>query len=813
MAATGSSQSSGSGTYGHVGSTDWNNPTSVASLCRYLWGQRRYKWPWEKKAYRNIYWLDNQQYHRWSREGERFESDPTLPKHQLHLVYNCISPLLEQRVSKLVRNNSVWDPPPATSADEDMAVARIAKDVLRWYWTDGLNMPAILRRALRLCMSTATCFLEVQWDPTGGDPIVLTPDSLVDYAQLAQNFKFPQQQMPAPLYPEGANPNGLHPGISPTGGLDPDPMAAMPGFANYDVPQHVQAQAQQDFGTIFGDATLKTGRAQRFTGDVRVNVHPMFNVIWWPFDVADWKDVRRWMITTKHTAPEVAGQFGVDVAQVREWASGKDVRQYIEQRAGWGRTTRTDAMVQADDGDAVIVHRIFTVPESGMERGKLAVVIGDTCIKGPMDSPYREVPIVPLTDIPIPEGPVVGTCCVTQAIHPQKDLNLSISQESNDRNMRINNIVVRFMGDMANDKGFSTAPNSIIKVSSPSLMPKLLERPALGVDNARAVERDLQFIHDIMGVSSVDLGRTQSDGQSGRSIIALQEQNDARLIALAKACDEAMSKVGGLVLECIQDFLVDERVKQIVGEHNQLEMLPFRGATLRPSTYQNPGYRALVRVESFSQIPSSRGQMQQFVQAMTALGYLVPGRDDRKVLRMWGLGTEDIDVDEDRVDEAGEMHEIDLWKQGQVPDDPAKTDNHQVRIEVMRRWMVSPPGKQWAAANPQLAALQFEHLQKHMLGAAEDALRPKYEMQLADMLLRAEYIARAGKIDPTGELAHAMQAQAGIAAAAQPVPQGGPPSFGKRGPMQKPGDQQQGPPNGQMRPPQLPKPDAAPVAA
>src|SRR5262249_17797770 len=150
---------------------NWNNPDEVAACANLIWEKRDYKADVEAEAYRNLAYLANLQWHKWNPDRRRMERDESRDRSEIRLSLNQIGIALEHKLAKLIRGNSPWDPTPGSTDDMDRAVARVAKDVMGWYYTDGLKMPRVMREAIVLAMCTKTCFLEGYWDPHAGDDV------------------------------------------------------------------------------------------------------------------------------------------------------------------------------------------------------------------------------------------------------------------------------------------------------------------------------------------------------------------------------------------------------------------------------------------------------------------------------------------------------------------------------------------------------------------------------------------------------------------------------------------------------------------
>lgn len=714
-----------------IGSTDWKDEDSVADCANALWNLRDWKMDVEKEAYRNIEFAANKQWIKYSKNLKKWTTPDDRDPYDVQLTFNLIAGQLRQKLAKLIRNNPVWDVTPATEDQEDREVARLGTQVLGSYYTTILKMPQVLRRVLMWAMTTKVCFLEVGWDKNLGDPVSVTPDDLLG------------------VMDEGYGP------------------------------------AQQAFAGLYGDQAAQMGQQNTFTGDIYVDVAPLFEVNVWPFSILDWSEAEIWMRTKQMTVHEAADAAGLTVDQVREFATPPQDRQdwYKSSGARWSVSNSSTVNAQDSQSDTVLWHRLYRKKCRSYPEGVFAEVLGRKTVRlGPNPTPGARIPILPFQEEHT-AGSLWGTCTVDRLISPQIELNLASSQEANYRNKSAKPTAVEYVGGIVSGR-LTNQPGARIKCSSKDRAPEYLNPPPCNIDYDRTIQRAIGMIHDIGGVSAVDLGNpSDADVKSGVAIARLQEQTEASLIPFGMGVDEQMSECGSIILELLQHNLNDERMAHLVGETNSYEVVKFSGINLRPSTFGQPGQKtAVVSVNSFRKLPSSKAELRQMFSQFTG-NWLDPTKpeDKRMFWSAWGLGDTRQAEDRDRLDEAAEEAEIDMWRQGRldVPT-PSKTEKHDVRFEVLNKWMNTGEYKQLAATNQQLHNAVSEHRLLHEQGMADNMVRPQYLLKDSDirqwMEARSKWMERAAQAMEAGD-AKAAQMFMEIANAFYQVPLGTAPSM------------------------------------
>lgn len=668
-----------------------------------MWEARGHKADREEQAYRNEQFLWGKQWYWW-------ENDQWVPRRDVEgwrarLVYNDILTTVEQRGAKMQRSKPTWNYMSATDETHDKIIQRRNQQVMDWTYSEGIKMPAKLRDATQWAMSSAIVFFRPFWNRKKGPKLGVTLDQIREQASMI-----------------------------------PDPVAR----------QDAIREADNRFWQTFGQDAYQRGKVEFPSGEPDVAVHPIYEVNWWPFKPKARDNVRVWCISVKKTVAEVAEEFGKDQDEIRQMAmpqSGR-VSGVGDQTSKWGDKyfwDSEDAAAPYDD-DCLLVHTLYHVPNEQFPMGCMAVVVGQggSVIHGPVDipNPLGTPPIIPLVEKPI-RGNFLGTCVVDQMISPQEDLNAKASMVADYCNRKIAPTIVDFYGNEGSNKqALSNKPGIIYKASGPDKVPQVIKMPDIGIDYFRMMDTDRLWMQNIGGVSSIDDGRTDdANVRSGRAILALKAQNDLRLIPFGEALDEAVAEVGDYVIAMWWAYANNERLIQLVGEGNELEVLAFKGTELRPSGFGKPGFNnAVIKSTAFSNIPRSPEEVMNFLTVMGNNGLIMP-EDRNAIVEMLGYADFRKLLDKRRPDETRQWYEIEQWKKGKIVGPPDESDLDDVHLEAIDKWRKTEEYKQlfqMSAFDPQAAALIADitgHYDTHKKWQARKLVEQQYNLLDADLTM------------------------------------------------------------------------------
>ena len=704
-----------------IAQTDWSDKVSAGGCAMALWDSRSYKSELEERAYRNEKYLWGKQWYWWDDTKQDLVPRTDVAGWRTRLVFNETLTTVENRIAKMMSGSKSWSP--VLENDDEIAKIRqrLQQQVMSYQWQDGIKMPRKIREAMQWAMSSSCVFLRPFWNKRKGPRI--------------------------------------------TAKLDDFRMRAIQSIPTNDpvIRQDAIRAADNTFWQTFGQDAYQRGEKIFIAGDTDVAIHPIFEVCWWPFQVTDWEKIRLWMWTTKKTVEEVAEEYGLEQDAVREFsvpgysgASGS----FGHSSTKWGdKYFWRDGSDFALEDDSVLCHHIYKPPTEQFPKGRMAVVIGmgGHCIHlEDLNTPNAVIPIIPLVEKPI-RGRAPGTCVVDQTIHAQDEINMAASQIADYRNKRLMPTLVDFIGNEThNKKALSNAPGKIYRTASPDKIPTFIQSPDIGADYFRSVDSGRIFMERIGGISSIDTGTGDDSGaKSGRAILALKEQNDLRLLPFGAALDECVEEVGNQVLELMVANTNDQRMVQLVGEGNQLEVVTYRGSDLKSE--QQYGTSRPIRCRAFSVIPQSTTELLNVINVLGNQG-LLEMQDRNAVLEALGINDFRMVFDKGRADTVRQQTECDKWDQMQPVGPPDESDDDVTHMRVMDKWRKGESYhrlKEIAAVDPMAAQIlmdQQNHRNLHEANIARKMTEQKYLLLDADISMwmkhRAQWVMQMAQMDP-----------------------------------------------------------------
>jgi hypothetical protein len=620
---------------------------------------------------------------------------------------------------------------------EGKIAQRITSKVMHGYW-ELLEMPGKMKTALQWAMSSGIVFAHVYWDKTIGPMIQATLKEWLSQAAYivdpAKQQEFVQERMVA-------------------------------------------------FGAAFGQEALQAGTYSGPSGDPVVDIAPVMEVSWWPREPINKAGVRYWMRTTKKTVGEMAEFLGVTHDEVRKLSMGGTYSNLPGGTGGimggnnrWRQLHFFGSLAHTgySSEEQVLVHTLYRVPSPSMPSGGQAVVLdyaADT-IDPPMkiQNPLSIVPLLPLVEKPI-RGKLYGTCLVDQLFDAQGEINVAASQAADYRSTRVAPTLVNYTANPQQPGALSSRPGSIFMAADPQHKPGFIEMPQVPPDYFLTVEQNRRWMSNISGTTTIDVGVGEgTNTRSGRALKHMTAQNDLRLIPFAEDLDPWVSMIGSLVHSLLQERAVTQRIVDVVGDDNQVELVKFRGKDLEfgsPTGAGSGASRAMIRTKAFSTIPKDPGEMMQFVQTAltpdaTGRSLLDPEKDRNQILDLLGMGNIRKVFDRDRLDTIRAASEIDLWESGKQAPPPRKEDNDQVHIESMIQWKKGDGYAVSAGNNPILGELVNAHLEAHKVSLVRKQIEPLYLAIKAHvsewMETRAELLESLSQVPPGSDEKQAKEA-------------------------------------------------------
>lgn len=699
-------------TSGVLGKTDWNDPRAIATAMKDIFEQRELKRDLEARAARNIAFYEGRQSWEWH-EGRRQMVFPRrLKKVADLLIYNIIKPLMVQKLAKMARSEPVWKVPSYTTDEFDQMVARFSNDLMGYYYLHGLRVPEIVEDLLRNIYTSPVTFLEPGWDPILGEAMDVTLDDF--YREIPQ---------------EATN--------------------------------EMADQMRGDDLTAFRGLLGANGREEgdnrpvvQYTGDLSLHIRSIFKVMWYPFHVEQWSDVHAYLISEVMTPEEVSMRTGMPIDEVLANRNSIAAHDFATHRLvqGWTSPFIDTPVVDPENDYGIIVHRLFGDRRLAGPGGVSAMLIGasDEAIGvGKIGNKLDRLPLRAFVEHPSPDT-AWGTCSVDDAICAQIDFNDAATQRGRARRQRVRPRIIRDKNDGSGPTGASALewnkPDAVYEVNHMERRPQLLVEPPTGQDDTIAIQFNMEFLHDVMAVPAVALGRTDEIGKnaSGRLALALQEEANERNKLVGKLLNIGFSWVGEILLSLLQSHAVKERLTPIAGDNNAVEFKAWSRASLQPTMYaQHPASVAIVTVDSFSNIPSTTAERRQLVVALLELGVLKAGEDDAVIRDAFGFGTDKEILEAGRAGRDRAEAKVIQWRQGQNAPPVMQSDDHESAVPIISAFIASDDFRQIAQERPDIAGEAVMHLDSHQQQIHDEKAREVMRAMYAQARIAAEFSFKA----------------------------------------------------------------------
>jgi hypothetical protein len=136
------------------------------------------------------------------------------PKWKTHVISNFLFPQVRRNVAKLARK-PIWDVIPWTSDQDDIDVANLSTQLLRYYW-HLLGMDVKFIEFLFWLATTGNAHLKVGWDPDRGDAINLSDEERAIIARVTDRKRIPKSIKTGEIFCEVCSPFSVfwEPGVA-----------------------------------------------------------------------------------------------------------------------------------------------------------------------------------------------------------------------------------------------------------------------------------------------------------------------------------------------------------------------------------------------------------------------------------------------------------------------------------------------------------------------------------------------------------------------------------------------------------------------
>ena len=631
--------------------------------------KQRWRWSYELQWFINIAQFCGVQYLALdaSRRGLVL---PAKPRGRVRMTVNRVQPIVRNMISRASRGGRVMNVRPATSDDDDVAIAKTSNKILDYYWR-FLEMARVRRKFMLWQAVCGNAFYKASWNPDKGSEITLSPDDLLD-------------DMP-------------------------------------EVPEEVAA-ALERARARFKEITGKDESFDVHMGEVEVEVLGPFNVLW--DETLDFYD-SPWVVVTKMRDlsyardrwPQYAKNFKAETGAVAAPSFWEDQILTLNSIANGSKPEST----------GVLVHEVFVRPCERFKYGWYTVIVGDVVVENG-ENPYRGVPMSYAQDIECPGRPL-ATSTVEQIIPVQLEYNKTHSQIIENKNKIAN---PKILLDSASGVAESAFTDDIAEVVTYNIVkPDVMQMPPLPSYVLELLGRLDKDFEDISGQHEVTNAQAPGGVEAGYALQILLEQDDTRLMPFIQSANDAEEKLAQWVLRIVSMYVHEDRMITTIGSDGAYDAeVWFNGESIVGGS---GGNYFDVKIESEVGVSSSAAGQKEALFELVNRGFLRPddANDKAFVLRKLGLLSQDDEYLSDvELDESKARYENRMMSRGtDMAVDPH--DNHVCELQVHNKFRKSPEFMQLAPEVQQLVIAHMDVHAQHLSGGQPTAQGQQQQMEQA----------------------------------------------------------------------------------
>lgn len=644
------------------------------------WSQmrRRYMWSLEKQAFLQVAWVlgfQDHDYRTGSSELIDTADSEFSPWWTVHARENRLMPMVEGRLSKLLARRPSWKVMPATADEEDEQVSQLSNRVMRHYWHNVLDMDRLLWELHWWAEVTGTAFLVATWDPEAGPKVSVNRSDFVN------------------RFAEGG------------------------------------VEAPEIFEQVFGPEAKE--QESFALGEAVVEARSLFDMFVEPF-ASKIEDANFVLIRRMRTLDYLQDRYGK--RRTADLVPGTEIDEIPFQVQIQRLLGGSAAEESSPFSDSILTHEFWAKVSPKRPEGIHAVYAqGKELRRQPNPYQHKQIPVSVVQGQWLPHC-LWGGSKVDQLMETQDRLNDIRSHKTEYMRLHVYpKILDPEMSDVDSD-AFTTEYGERIPYTHPYKPEYLFPPPMPHYPNT--LESDcLQAFQDLSDIHEVSTAQAPENTRSGRAILALQAQDDARFSLPIQLRNIALARTGRQVLSMLNQHITEERLVQITSDDYTREAALFRdvrgfiGADLVGERLNQAGvdyFRVTVEVDS--QLPLSPEGQRLVISSLLEAQVLRPDRDRDMILRLFGLGSADPLVEGERVHRSMAMAENRSMASGQRRD-PAKWNNHKIHLDVHLHWINSA---EFERLDPRAQKLVEAHLSRHYFLMTNEMLRPQLLLQLAE---------------------------------------------------------------------------------
>lgn len=254
-------------------------------------------------------------------------------------------------------------------------------------------------------------------------------------------------------------------------------------------------------------------------------------------------------------------------------------------------------------------------PSATVPNGRVVSFTRDTILSDePWPYPFDTLPLVKFPGVRVP-GQILDSCEVEQAIPIQKELNRTLSQIVQHKNLSVkprywapvNSITARITDE----------PGAIYEYNPVAGLKPEPERPPELASYIFPLLQDISMrLRDAFNLTEVTEGTVPPNVEAGIAIDLLQEMATDRLAPKIKLLETALAGGGQMLLTLAQKYYIEPRLMKIQGSGGSIQSRRFTQADLNANLS--------VMVEAGSALPRTRAGRQARIERYVEMGILRP---------------------------------------------------------------------------------------------------------------------------------------------------------------------------------------------
>lgn len=346
-----------------------------------------------------------------------------------------------------------------------------------------------------------------------------------------------------------------------------------------------------------------------YMGDLRIDTLSPFQVLLDPgaptFELANYA-----IVTMDLDADEIRTRWGADVVPNIAPATPDSIMPY-------GNSS-------GNSGGELSLRRVYCgyfKPTAAMPDGRVVCWIDGNDKKilsdEKWDYPTNDLPLVKFAGMRIP-GSIYDDAVVTHAIPLQKELNRTISQIVEYKNLTIAPVMTAPVGSLRTRR--TTEPGQVIEYSptAAGLKPEFEPIQALPPYVFNHLEDISSRLQEIFLSAQVLQGNVPPNVEAGIAIDLLQEMAVDKLAPIIKLIEMSLARAGQQMLALAQKYYVEPRLLKVMGSGGSTQVKQFQQADIAGNV--------TVHCESGSGLPRTRAGRQARIERMVELNLIDPKR-------------------------------------------------------------------------------------------------------------------------------------------------------------------------------------------